>query len=320
MAEVRKYLRGEKVLSFESLTPDTDTVYFLLEKLKPTDPGTLKLAIRNASNTQWHFLEAEATGGGGGDGIGGIVNIVNGFEQENVVLDLSIDSNNILTISGRPQDGIDLSRFALDANVVHKTGDETVNDIKTFTSSPKVPTGQVGQDAVNYDQLQTALADIQQEIVSGTTGMGIYNAGDPYPEATDAFQYWIVKGEGPVGGDGENVNEGDWIISLAANAGGTDLDVGQNWEVIKRTTGVATTASFGIVKLSTQEEYDQGDSNSVVTPNLIQATLSDLINNYLPNNFMKVDMSNLSDNLTLTEQLAIQDKLGINEGFATEQW
>lgn len=319
MAEVRKYLRGEKVLSFENLTPDTDTVYFLLERVKPTDPGTLKLAIRNASNTQWHFLEAEATGGSGGDGVGGIVNIVNGFEQANVILDLSIDENNILTISGR-ENGIDLSRFALDDNVVHRTDDETINDIKTFTSSPKVPTGQVGQDAVNYDQLQTAITNIQQIITSGTTGMGIYNAGDPYPAATDPFQYWIVKGEGPVGGDGENVNEGDWIISLAANAGGTDLAVGQHWEVIKRTTGVATTASFGIVKLSTQEEYDQGDSNSVVTPDLIQATLSDLINNYLPGNFMMVDMSNLSDNLTLTEQVAIQDKLGINEGFATEQW
>lgn len=320
MAEVRKYLRGEKVLSFENLTPDTDTVYFLLERVKPTDPGTLKLAIRNASNTQWHFLEAEATGGGGGDGVGGIVDIVNGFNQANVVLDLSIDENNILTISGRENEGIDLSRFALDSDVVHKTGVETINDIKTFTSSPKVPTGQIGQDAVNYDQLQAAITNIQQEITSGTTGMGIYNAGDPYPAATDSFQYWVVKGEGPVGGDGENVTEGDWIISLAANAGGTDLAVGENWEVIKRTTGAATTASFGIVKLSTQEEYDQGDSNSVVTPNLIQATLSDLINNYLPTNFMTVDMLNLSDNLTFAEQVTIQGKLGIEEGFAVEGW
>lgn len=41
--------------------------------------------------------------------------------------------------------------YALDSDVVHKTGDETVAGVKTFSSSPIVPTPSNGTDAANKD-------------------------------------------------------------------------------------------------------------------------------------------------------------------------
>lgn len=45
--------------------------------------------------------------------------------------------------------------YAFDSAVVHKTGNETVSGVKTFSSSPIVPDGSGSTDAVNKGQLDT---------------------------------------------------------------------------------------------------------------------------------------------------------------------
>ena len=58
--------------------------------------------------------------------------------------------------------------LAIDAKVVHKTDDETIDGVKTFTSSPVVPTPMDDSDAVNkeYADLKVALTDFTGTNVS----------------------------------------------------------------------------------------------------------------------------------------------------------
>jgi hypothetical protein len=82
-----------------------------------------------------------------------------------------------------------LTTFVND-NTVKTTGDQTVAGVKTFSSSPKVPNGATGLDAVNYAQLISATGGVpitnsfnrllidNLQIVTGTLALTVnWNAG-----------------------------------------------------------------------------------------------------------------------------------------------
>lgn len=82
---------------------------------------------------------------------------------------------------------------ALNTNVVHKTGNETINGTKTFDSSPIVPNGTLASHAVNLSQLD----NLHQAITTG----GLYNPADSVNHASYAnksyFDYnWGGSGFG----------------------------------------------------------------------------------------------------------------------------
>ena len=85
----------------------------------------------------------------------------------NVVVDGTISKVGGTSTQFLKADGSsDISVYALDSNVVHKTGNETVAGVKTFSSSPIVPTAVNANEAVNKGQLD---ALISQTVTNGVT-------------------------------------------------------------------------------------------------------------------------------------------------------
>ena len=81
--------------------------------------------------------------------------------------------------------------LTVDAYVVHKTGDETIADVKTFSSSPVVPTPTADYQAVNKQYVDTRVNDVVSQL-STDFYQGAYGISWDY--ATDTYIRTGAKG------------------------------------------------------------------------------------------------------------------------------
>lgn len=115
---------------------------------------------------------------------------------------------------------------ALDALVVHKTGNETINNVKTFTNSPKVPNPTLAQDAVNYSTLlSVAMNGVQNSLSDFTVIYDQYKrvsrVSDNVKEKTYFFTYSLPTDTIPT-----TVSDGQETVLVSYN--GTLLANGRN--------------------------------------------------------------------------------------------
>lgn len=310
MAIYSKYLVGEKVDILPTANIDKDKVYFYPST---HDGKNLAIAVRDSDNTMWYTLDPDPAGGGAG----GIIESINGISTADVQLELAFDENTkALTITGGAN-SVDLSLFALDADVVHNTGDEDIAGTKTFEESPIIPAGTADNHAVNKSQLDDLNSLITQIMASGLKPQGALDvASNPnYPEATEDWMFWIATNEGRIGGaSGELVKSGDWIIAKEINAGGTQATVGDSWSIIQHNLDYATMTAPGYIQIADEVsnwiEGNESNSTAVTPSHLVEHLM----------NYLRVDMKNLDDNLTTGDQQLILTKLGLEAGFMTEEW
>lgn len=316
MAIYSKYLVGEKVTTLPTTGIDKDKVYFYPST---HDEKNLAIAVRDNTNSLWHRLDPDPDG----SGATGIIESINGISTANVQLELAFNpTTKALTLTGGANT-VDLSLFAVDADVVHKAGVEEVTGAKTFsatttfTASPIVPAGTASTHAVNKSQLDAVNNAITQIIASGLKPQGALDvsANPNYPAAAQAWEFWIVKESGKVGGaNGVLVNAGDWIIATEANPGGTHAIVGGKWTIIQHNLDYATETIPGYIQIAEAiSSWVEGleSETTAVTPNHLVKYLM---------GYLKTDMSNLSGTLTTGDQQAIFTKLGLEAGFMVEAW
>ena len=99
-----------------------------------------------------------------------------------------------------------------------------------------------------------------------------------YPAAVEGDAY-VAQPGGLIGGvSGTAVNQGDWIVCIADNAGGDEATVGASWSIVETNVVDATEVLSGKVRLATQIEVDAGvlDTALSITPLKLQAKLDAL--------------------------------------------
>ena len=276
---------------------DTAGVYFV----KGASDPNFNIYIRRNDNSDWVSL-----------GISDSVTEVNGLIGS-VQLDLSLNANGILSLTGSSStidldaryvkigDGINWSNItdtpttlsgygitdaALDADVLHKTGNETKTGVLTLVDSPVVPTAVNSNQAVNKGQMDAADDDLQDQIddILINISSGLNYKGDidaspnpNYPEAVSGDVYFISIA-GKIGGaSGEDVGVGNMIIAKTDTPSGTQAAVGDNWSIIRSEFESATEAIAGIIRIATQAEVNAGsDHTTAVTPLTLQVKLNAL--------------------------------------------
>jgi len=82
-----------------------------------------------------------------------------------------------------------LDAKAVDADVVHDTGNETVAGIKTFSSSPIVPTATLSTQAVNKEQVEAYIATNSGDIKSSDTAFGTVKLDVPADNIVEPKAY-----------------------------------------------------------------------------------------------------------------------------------
>lgn len=122
----------------------------------------------------------------------------------------------------------DLAAKADDSAVAKLTGAQTIAGVKTFSSSPIVPTPSGGTDATNKNYVDNAVTGLLD--FKGSTDA---SANPNYPSASKGDAY-VVSVAGKVGGaSGASVDVGDVYLATADNAGGTQASVGASWTVLE---------------------------------------------------------------------------------------
>ena len=179
-----------------------------------------------------------------------------------------------------------LSSKADDNAVVKLTGAQTVAGVKTFSSSPVVPTPSSGTDAANKTYVDTADNNLQTQInnlnTTVTNGLGtptdIDCSSNPnYPGASAGNRYQVTVAGKIGGGSGINVDVGDMIVCKTTNAGGTQAAVGSNFYILEGNRDTATTTVQGVVRLATQAEAQAGSNNTAA---LTPSTGVDVVNTH----------------------------------------
>lgn len=153
---------------------DTGGLYFLQQD---EDTGTFSIHLRDNDNSMWYDLTT----------IQSTVHTVNNLTGD-VIIDLnfadgvlnilatgdgsastvaSIDLDDRYRIIGVPinwSEIVGVPDFALDDNVLHKTGNETKQGTLTFEDSPEVPTPTSPPQAANKGYVDSAIDGIEDEI------------------------------------------------------------------------------------------------------------------------------------------------------------
>ena len=94
-----------------------------------------------------------------------------------------------------------------------------------------------------------------------------------YPAASVAGKSWVVTSAGLIGGaSGLAVNVGDIILATAASAGGTQVAVGANYDLLASNQDVASQTVFGSVRMATQTEVTTGTATGVALSPLTYVT------------------------------------------------
>lgn len=122
------------------------------------------------------------------------------------------------------------TQTALNAKV-STTGAETIAGVKTFSSSPIVPTPTSGTDAANKTYVDGVVAAQDAMVFKGVIDA---SANPNYPAANRGDTYRISVA-GKIGGaSGKNVEVGDLLIALTdGTAAGTDATVGGSWTIVQ---------------------------------------------------------------------------------------
>lgn len=164
------------------------------------------------------------------------------------------------------QDAVTTAQLALKADdnaVVKLTGNQTIAGVKTFSSSPVVPTATANNQAVNKGQmdtadtaLQTQITNLQALVNNGTkVPVPIDCSTNPnYPASTKGDAYRVTVGGRVGGASGPLVEPNDTIYCLTTSAAGTEASVGQNFYIVQGNIDKATTTVHGTVKLATSAE------------------------------------------------------------------
>lgn len=185
-------------------------------------------------------------------------------------------------VSTAQQAALDLK--ANDNAVVKLTGNQTIAGVKTFSSSPVVPTPTNATDAVNKTYVDTADANLQTQINTLSTAVtssltykgGIDCSTNPNYPAASVGHVYVVSVAGRIGGaTGAVVESGDMIICKVNSAAGDQATVGANWNIIQNNLGAATETTIGYSRYSTNAEALAGTNDATaMTPLKTEAKLN----------------------------------------------
>lgn len=252
---------------------DVNGVYFI-----PASGNKFNVYIRKNDNSVWYNL-----------GLTSSVDSVNGLSGA-VALDLEFNtSTGVLTMTGsgssinldtryrKKTDNVPWAEisgaptFALDADVVHKTGAETVAGVKTFSDKPIVPTPTSATHVANKSYVDGVGSGLQGQIDNLTSAVtnGMKTPTDidcstnpNYPAATKG-DGWVVTVAGKIGGaSGVEVRKGAEIRCKTTSAGGTHAAVGANFYILESDLDQATETVPGFAKVATQALVNGGTNDT----------------------------------------------------------
>ena len=147
-------------------------------------------------------------------------------------------------------------------------------DHENSTKIINLPPGTNPGDAVNFGQLQAAIASLTGISIQIPTAIDLSTNPD-YPASTPGQSY-RVNVSGKIGGaSGVDASVGDLIVALTTSVGGTQAAVGSDFEIFNGNVETATETTEGLSRKSTQTETNSGlDDNSFVTPLKLQNKLN----------------------------------------------
>ncbi len=322
---------------------DTGGVYFLKQ-----GSDTFSLHIRDNADDTWYDLGVTTA----------TVDTVNGLTGD-VIVDLEFNDGKLkivntgdgtlVTMAEIDLDaryrmlGVDIPwgditgapDFALDSDVLHKTGDETKSGTLAFEDSPKVPTPTDDEDAVNKGYVDAADQDLQDQIddleQSLGTGMKIIDeidaSTDPYfpenLEGTTIGDSWVVTSSGKIGGpNGRQVDVGNLIIAKVDGANPGDYASSEDdWIILQSDLDQATELVAGFAKVATSAQASAGtDDKTIITPKKLKE-ITNALENAAEDKFVRYDASqtlNTAEQTTARENI---DAASIRDvEWSTKDW
>lgn len=260
---------------------DLNGIYFL----KQGSNNFFSIHIRKADNSGWVAL-AEFP-----------VMKVNGMLGD-VSLDLAFSSG-VLTLSGSSEAvnldarykfttlaGYGITDAAYDDQVVHRSGDENVGGVKSFSQYPLLPEAfpSEGIQAASKQYVDKGDLGLQGQIdaLASVVATGVQPAqpidcsANPNYPAAEPGERWRVTVPGRIGGaSGEIVKMNELIECLVSNSGGTQTEVGMHFTILQANLDSATEATEGYIRKATTAEVSAGVSDvGAVTPAKLQAKIN----------------------------------------------
>lgn len=280
---------------------DVNGIYFI----KPDSEPNFQIYIRKKDNSDWIHLgitnAVKSVNSLTGDVkidldfTGGKLKITAvGTGSQSAVTEINLDARyRKLADNIHFSEIIGVPNYALDADVVHKEGTETISGNKTFTIAPTVPlTPSANAHASSKKYVDDGLAGLQNQInnIETTLGTGLLFIGEidcstnpNFPTNTDGGtkkgNLWIVSKAGKIGGtNGRQVDAGNLIIAKVNGAAGGDWATSnEDWVIIQSDLDQATELVAGFAKIATNAQTDAGtDDSTIITPKKLQRKVDDL--------------------------------------------